>query len=615
MFQTFESTSDPSTGQPRLKAVRERIATMGLDGFIVPHSDEHQNEYLPPNAERLAWLTGFTGSAGTAIVLSDQAHVFVDGRYTLQVRSQADIEVFTPQDLIATPPHQWLADNVRPGMRIGIDPWLHTVSGIKRLEDACDEAGAELVRCGTNPVDAAWQDAPPPPVTPVAVHPIEHAGKLAASKLRDMAADIRKKGASATVLTDPASICWTFNIRGNDVAHTPLVLAWAIVPARGRPQLFIDPRKLGVPERANLTQLADLRDPADFDSALDALGTRADKPVLLDPSATNGAIASAIERTGAEIMHGRDPAVLPRARKNRAERRGAINAQRRDGAATVTFLAWLDDRLHDRDVTTLDEITIVRQLEATRIETGKRLGMPLRDVAFDTICGSGPNGAIVHYRVDETSNRMIQPDDLILIDSGSQYDDGTTDVTRVIPAGTPTDEHRRHFTLVLKGMIAISVAHFPEGTRGVDIDAFARAALWRSGLDYGHGTGHGIGAYLAVHEGPQSISRRGMTPLEPGMIISNEPGYYREGSHGIRIENLVMVEPAKVPKGGETPMLSFRTLTLCPIDQRLIERKLLTPEERRWLNRYHARVRRELTPLIDDKDVLSWLERATAPLR
>ncbi len=611
MFQTFEATSDPSTGKPRLAALRDRMATMQLDAFIVPHADAHQNEYLPENAERLGWLTGFTGSAGTAIILMDEAHVFVDGRYALQVRKQADTDMFTPQDLMATPPHQWLAENARKGARIGIDPWLHTVGEVARLQAACDSAGATLVRCASNPVDAAWQDAPLPPVTPVAVQQAAHAGRGARAKLRDMAADVRAKGASATVLTDPASVCWAFNIRGNDVAHTPLVLAWALVPARGRPQLFVDPRKLDADARAHLNALADLHEPADFEAALAELGAKAGKPVMLDPARANTAIAGIIEKAGGAIVHGQDPAVMPRARKNRAERRGAIDAQRRDGVAMVTFLAWLDAQ----DPASLDEIAIVRRLEDIRRQTGERLGMPLRDVSFDTICGSGPNGAIVHYRVDEASNRTIAPGDLILVDSGAQYEDGTTDITRTMATGTPTDAHRRHFTLVLKGMIAISMARFPAGTRGVDIDVLARRALWQAGLDYGHGTGHGVGAYLAVHEGPQSISRRGMAALEEGMIISNEPGYYVEGSHGIRIENLVIVEPARTPKDGDVPMHAFRTLTLCPIDRRLIAPKLLSGEERRWLNLYHARVRRELSPLIDDQAVLDWLNAATATIK
>ena len=611
MFQSFESRSDPSTGRPRLAALRERLAAMELDGFIVPHADAHQNEYLPPHAERLAWLTGFTGSAGVAVVLGDQAHLFVDGRYTLQARQQADMAVFTPQDLVGTPPERWLATNLRRGMRIGFDPWLHTIGAARRLKAACEDAGATLRPVMDNPVDAVWAGAPPPPVTPVRIRPPERAGKSASAKLRAMARTIRDKGAAATVLTDPASICWTFNIRGGDVVHTPLTLAWAIVPARGRPQLFIDPRKLDAAATAYLERLAGLDAPEAFTGALAELGRTAKKPVMLDAACAAAAIADAIEGAGGTVTAGADPAVLPRATKNRVERKGAVEAHRRDGAAMATFLAWLDAQ----DPGTLDEIAMVGKLERTRIETGERLGMPLREIAFDTICGAGPNGAIVHYRVDEASNRAVTPGELILIDSGGQYDDGTTDITRVIATGAPTGAQRRHFTLVLKGMIAISAARFPRGTRGVDLDVLARRALWAAGLDYGHGTGHGVGAYLGVHEGPQTLSRRGMATFEEGMIVSNEPGYYQEGSHGIRIENLVMVAPARVPEGGEIAVHAFTTLTLCPIDRRLIEPRLLDPTERRWLNRYHARVRRELAPLIEDAAVLAWLERATEPVR
>lgn len=611
MFQSFATPSDPSTGKPRLKAVRERMTAMKIDVFLVPHADEHQNEYLPPHAERLAWLTGFTGSAGLAAVLQDGAHIFVDGRYTLQVRSQVDLDQFTPESLVDTPPHAWLADNLKAGARVGIDPWLHTIAETRRLETACGTAGATLVRCAVNPVDAAWQDAPPPPVTPIRIHPPERAGRSARAKLRDLARTVRDKGASATVLTDPSSVCWAFNIRGSDVVHTPLTMAWAIIPARGRPQLFVDPRKHSGDVTAYLEDHADLAAPDAFEDALAELGRTAKKPVMLDAARANAAIAGAIEGAGGSIIAGTDPVALPRAIKNRVERKGAVDAQRRDGAAMVAFLAWLDAQ----DPASLDEIAIVTELERIRAKTADRLGMPMREISFDTICGAGPNGAIVHYRVDEKSNRAVTPGDLILIDSGAQYDDGTTDITRVVPTGTPTDAHRRHFTLVLKGMIAISLAHFPEGTRGVDLDVLARRALWAEGLDYGHGTGHGVGSYLGVHEGPHTISRRGMTALKAGMIVSNEPGYYAEGSHGIRIENLVMVEQAKVPDGGDIAVHGLKTLTLCPIDRRLIEPKLLERSERRWLNRYHARVRRELTPLIEDQAVIDWLAKATAPVR
>ncbi len=609
MFQQFSEKSDPSAGKARVAALRARMNEEGLDAFIVPHADEHQNEYLPERAERLAWLTGFTGSAGSAIILADAAYVFTDGRYTLQVRSQTDPTVFTPQDMMATPPHEWLADNVKSGMRIGFDPWLHTVDDAKRLAEACAGKQAELVAVDRNLVDAIRNDLPPPPLEPVAIHPFEFAGETPHDKIGRIADAVKDKNADTVILTDPASICWLFNIRGADVAHTPLALAFAILPAEGEPTLFIDKRKLPIKTEAYLTQLAGLRPPSEFDDGLRELG-KAGTTVMIDPALTARSIADELTGAGAHLVEGPDPVRLPRARKNAAEQQGARNAQRRDGAALAAFLAWLDAQQPG----TLDEIAVVTALEEFRRKTGERLSMPLAEISFDTICGAGPNGAVVHYRVTEKTNRKVDAGDLLLVDSGAQYHDGTTDITRVIPIGDPTDEYRRHFTLVLKGMIAISVARFPAGTRGVDIDVLARNALWQAGLDYAHGTGHGVGSFLSVHEGPQNISRRGMQALLPGMIVSNEPGYYKAGSHGIRIENLVLVRPADVPEGGEIAMHSFETLTLCPIDRRLIDVALLVDAELDWLNAYHARVREEVSPLVEDGNVLAWLEKMTAEL-
>lgn len=609
MFQQFTEKSDPSTGAARIAALRARMAEDGLDAFIVPHADEHQNEYLPERAERLAWLTGFTGSAGASIVLRDEAHVFTDGRYTLQLRAQTDPAVFTSQDLVATPPHRWLESNAKPGMRIGFDPWLHTVADAKALAAACGKADADLVPVERNLVDAIRNDIPPPPLEPVSTQPMEFAGETARDKLGRIADAVRDKHADALVLTDPASICWLFNIRGGDVAHTPLALAFAIVPVEGEPTLFIDKRKLPIRAEAYLTQLARLRPPSEFDDGLREAGSTGAR-VMIDPALTARKIADELVESGAVLLEAGDPVRLPRARKNTAEQAGARNAQRRDGAAMVAFLAWLDSKSPED----LDEIAVVTALEEFRRATGERLGMDLAEISFDTICGSGPNGAIVHYRVTNGTNRKLASGELLLVDSGAQYRDGTTDITRVVPLGEPTAEYRRHFTLVLKGMIAISVARFPAGTRGVDIDVLARNALWQAGLDYAHGTGHGVGAFLGVHEGPQTISRRGMQELLPGMIVSNEPGYYKPGSHGIRIENLVMVRPAETPEGGEIAMHSFETLTLCPIDRRLVDAALLTDAELDWLNAYHARVREEVSPLLADDGVRGWLERMTAEI-
>ena len=586
------------------------MAELNIDAFVVPHSDESQNEYLPERAERLAWLTGFTGSAGYAVILADAAFVYTDGRYKLQVKNQTVADVFETRDSMKTQGTYDINNWGKKAQRIGVDPWLHTMATASQLRKDADKQGAEIIFVDTNPIDAIWHDQPDPPKGKVSIHEQQYAGVSAKTKLNEIGKAVREKGADVTVVTDASSICWAFNIRGHDVVHTPLALAFAIVPAKGSVKLFIDPDKLDMKEHAYLNQLCDLQLPENCIASLDQLG-KSESKVLLDPSLVSGKLAIALEQAGAEIVKGADPCRLPRARKNKTERKGAIEAHKRDGAAMVSFLAWLDGQ----PASDLNEIEIATALEISRIKTGERLGVPLREISFDTISGAGPNGAIVHYRVNTQSNRQVNDGDLVLVDSGGQYDDGTTDITRVIPIGETTDEHRRHFTLVLKGMIAISMAKFPAGTRGVDLDILARKALWAEGLDYAHGTGHGVGSYLGVHEGPQNISRRSMTPFETGMIVSNEPGYYKEGSHGIRIENLVIVDPPRPIEGGEIEMHGFTTLTLCPIDRRLIDVSLLSTEEKRWINAYHSKVRNELSKLIDDEDTLHWLEKATRRIK
>jgi Xaa-Pro aminopeptidase len=610
VFQSFAVLSSPETGAPRVADLRSRFDALGVDAFIVPRADDFQGEYVPASAARLAWLTGFTGSAGAALVTRGQAFIFVDGRYTTQVRAQADMAVFEPLDLIEFPPTAWIRSHAKSGMRVGIDPWLHTSGEVERLERAAREAGASIAFLEANPIDTIWKDRPAEPRGPVAIQPWQRAGERSHEKLARLGKAIAETKAGAFVMTDPSSIAWTFNIRGSDVPHTPHPLARAIVKANGRPSLFIHPEKLTIETKAYLTQLADLCDPADFLASLDALAT--DMPrVLVDPALTPFAVAERLKTAGADLVKGEDPARLPRAVKNKAELDGAAMAHRVDGVAMVTFLAWLDDQKPG----TIDEITVAKHLEATRSATGEAHQMPLKDVSFETISGAGPNGAIIHYRVNEQTNRVLSDGELFLLDSGGQYVDGTTDITRTVAIGAPTTEMKRFFTLVLKGMIAISTARFPAGTRGVDIDAFARRALWMAGADYGHGTGHGVGAYLSVHEGPQSISRRGMQALLPGMILSNEPGYYREGAFGIRIENLIVVREPEDIAGGDRPMLGFDTLTLCPIDRRLVEPTLLGDGELDWLNAYHDRVRTELRPLISDEAVAGWLDAATRPIQ
>jgi Xaa-Pro aminopeptidase len=609
MFQNFSVLSSPETGKDRVARLRGKFDEHGIDAFIIPRADEFQGEYVPASAARLQWLTGFTGSAGACVVTRNEAFIFVDGRYTTQVRIQSDMDVFQPMDLVDNPPSEWINGNAPAGMRIGYDPWLHTTGEVARLEKAARSAGATLVAVSSNPLDAVWDDRPASPVGRVSIQSRDHAGKLAHDKIAEIDAAVSAKKADAFVMTDPSSVAWAFNIRGADVPHTPHPLARAIFQPGQRPQLFIEDAKLGIEEKAYLTQLSDLKAPEGFAAALGSLGRSAAK-VLVDPALTPKAIATAITEAGGRLVEDSDPARLPRAVKNTVEIAGSKRAHLVDGAAMVTFLAWLDRQQPG----SLDEITVAKTLEATRGRIGQSHQLPLKDVSFETISGAGPNGAIIHYRVNEQTNRKLEAGELFLLDSGGQYVSGTTDITRTVAIGTPTDEMRRFFTLVLKGMIAISVARFPENTKGSELDPLARIALWKAGADFGHGTGHGVGSYLSVHEGPQSISRRGTQALLPGMILSNEPGYYREGAFGIRIENLIYVHEPRAIEGGDKPMLGFETLTLCPIDRRLVEPTLLTEEEHAWLNAYHARVRHELTPMLESAEDRAWLDAATAPL-
>ncbi|WP_312797989.1 aminopeptidase P family protein [Tianweitania sp.] len=606
MFQSFESLTDPSQGRERVAKLRRLMEETGMDGFLVPRADEHQGEYVPPRAERLQWLTGFTGSAGIALILRDSALIFVDGRYTLQVRKQADPQTFTFESLVDSPPPVWIEQNLERGTRLGFDPWLHTVAGVRSLRQAVEQRGASLVAVD-NLVDLIWEDQPEPPLGRTAIQPEAFAGELAKNKLPRLGARVRDIGIDATVLTDPSSVAWAFNIRGSDVLHTPLALSFAILPAEGLPQLFIDERKLDIETKAYLTQLCDLRSPTDLESALAQLSKNA--VIGLDFGLAAEKLRLIVEDNGGRVVPLADPARLPRATKNAAELEGSRAAHRRDGAAIVNFLHWVEQQQGGK----VDEITTVEKLEGFRRTAGDEAQMPLRDISFDTISGSGPNGAIMHYRVTRKTNRVLEQNELYLVDSGAQYQDGTTDITRTTIIGTPTAEMIRHYTIVLKGLIAISLLRFPAGTRGCDIDAVARLNHWKAGLDFAHGTGHGVGSYLAVHEGPQRIAKTGTEKLLAGMILSNEPGYYKPGSYGIRLENLIVVEAAADVDGGDIPMHSFETLTLCPFERRLIDPSLLTPDEQSWLDTYHAWVQRELASLVSG-DAAKWLEEKTQPL-
>jgi len=605
-FQTFDDPPGGAVSRPRVAALRDEIARLGLDGFIVPRADRYQNEYVPPSDERLAWVSGFTGSAGLAIVLADRAALFVDGRYTLQARDQVDTDLFEIVHITETPPDAWIEKALREGQRLGYDPWLHMIEGAERLAKACAAAGAHLVPLEQNPVDAAWTvDRPPPPLGAVVLHAEKYAGEPAAHKLARIRVELGELKAAAIVVSDAHAACWTFNIRGSDVAHTPLALATAIVPREGRPSLYVDGRKLSNSVRHALAELAEVREPDAFAADLKALGA-AHATVRLDGASAPDAIGRLIGASGGKIRRGADPIALMKAVKNATEIDGARAAHLRDGAAMARFLAWLDREAPKGKLT---EIDAVEALEDFRRDTGL-----LKDVSFPTISGFGANGAIVHYRVTRKSNRRIAPNGLFLIDSGAQYEDGTTDITRTVAVGRPAPEMRDRFTRVLRGHIAIARAVFPEGASGAQLDSFARSHLWAAGLDFDHGTGHGVGSYLSVHEGPARISKLGTAALKAGMILSNEPGYYKTGAYGIRIENLVLTVAGPQVDGGEKPLLAFDTLTRAPIDRRLIAPAAMTADEIAWLNAYHARVHKELAPLLDAK-TRKWLARATAPLR
>jgi len=591
----------------RLAALREQLKAEKLDGFVVPLTDEHMSEYVGSYAQRLAWLTGFQGSAGSAVVLPEEAAIFVDGRYTLQVRSQVSADQWSYQSVPETSTTQWLEEHAPEGARIGYDPWLHTRDWVKKAKAALASRGAELVPVERNPIDEVWTDRPEASKAHLVVQPDQYAGKSGAEKRTEIGDWLAKHHADAAVLSALDSIAWAFNIRGADVTHTPVALAYALVHADGTADLFVASEKIGPDVRQHLGNGVRLHERAAFETALSELDG---KTVVVDPERAVAAIFEALENAGAKILPLRDPTILPKALKNPAEIGGQKAAQERDGAAISRFLRWVDEEAPKGEV---DELIASDHLEALRRESPE-----LRDLSFDSISGAGPNGAIVHYKSTEKTNRKLEPGTLYLIDSGGQYVDGTTDITRTVPIGEPTEEMRDRFTRVLKGHIAIATAVFPKGTRGSQLDSFARRPLWEAGLDYAHGTGHGVGSFLAVHEGPQRISPVGSSqsggdePLQAGMIISNEPGYYKTGEYGIRIENLVLVVPREI-EGAEKEMLGFETLTFAPIDRRLIDVQMLEPEELIWLNCYHAHVLAKIGPQLEGDD-LAWLQAACAPI-
>jgi Xaa-Pro aminopeptidase len=604
MRQTFDESTDRSFGPRHVPLIRAAMAAQGLDGFLVPHEDEHQNEYLPAANDRLAWATGFTGSAGAAVILASKAAVFVDGRYTLQVKDQVDGELFEVRDLVEGGVPAYLEDALTAGQTVGYDPRLHSPEALDRLRAAAAKVGAALKPVNDNPLDQAWgAERPAQPQAAVVPHPLEYSGEASSAKRTRVGADLAAAGADATVLTAPSSIAWLFNVRGGDVIRSPLPIGQAILSADGKARLFLDPAKVSADLPAWLGNEVSLESP---DALAGALADLKGQKVMVDPAQSSAWYFEALKTAGAEVIRAADPCALPRACKNAVEIEGSRRAHVRDGAALTRFLHWTAT---EAQTSLPDEVEVVKTLEAFREATGA-----LKDLSFDTIAGAASNGAIVHYRPTSRLNKRTESGSLLLVDSGAQYLDGTTDVTRTVAIGEPTAEMKNRFTLVLKGHLHLARVRFPAGTTGSALDALARAPLWAVGLDYDHGTGHGVGSYLGVHEGPQRIAKApNNVALRPGMIVSNEPGYYKTGGYGIRIETLQVVTEAEPIAGGERPMLGFETLTLAPIDRRLIDLSIMTPEEIAQLNAYHARVLEKVGPLVPG-EVRSWMEGACAPL-
>ncbi len=588
----------------RLANLRAELKRRGLDGFVVPRADEHQGEYVPRRSQRLGWLTGFSGSAGLAIVLADKAAIFIDGRYTLAVRAQVDTDAFVPHQIPEESPDAWIAENLPKGGKLGFDPWLQTVDGHDRLARAAARAGGSFVPVEQNPIDTVWTDRPAPPLAPVLPQPVEFAGETSEQRRHRIADIVASKGADVALLTAPDSIAWLLNVRGGDVPRTPFALGFALLHTDGHVDLYMDRRK--IPDRtvAWLGNAVTLAPPEELGAAIDMLG-KTNKRVLIETATAPYWAATRLQAAGVAVVRDADPVALPKACKNAVELEGIRVAHRRDGAAVSRFLGWLAASSKSG---ALREIEVSDRLQAMRQETGK-----LRDLSFDTISGAGPNGAIVHYHASKATERTLEPGSLYLVDSGGQYRDGTTDITRTVAIGTPSPEMKDRFTRVLKGHIALATARFPVGTTGSQLDALARYSLWQVGLDYDHGTGHGVGAYLSVHEGPHRISKvANNVGLQPGMIVSNEPGYYKTGAYGIRIENLVAVKEAKI-EGADRRYFEFETLTLAPIDLNAIDVGLLTEAEKMWLNGYHACVREVVAPQVDDT-TRAWLTEATRPI-
>lgn len=601
-IQTFDVVGGPQMGRDNLPLIRQELTKRGLDGLLIPHEDEYNNEYLPAHNERLMWATGFTGSAGAACVLKDRAVMFTDGRYTLQVRAQVDDDLFEYARL-EVGVAKWLRNNLKAGERVGYDPRLHSPKAIQTIRKAVEGAEAELIGLETNPIDNVWADRPAPLKGKVIIQPDELAGRNHAEKRKEIAEAIAHARADAAMITAPASIAWLLNLRGSDVRCTPLLLGNALIDKEAHVTLYTDPDKITEDIRAHLGNEVTVLDDSLLASDVKRLSGQT---VIVDPGTSSAWHSQTLQDAGVTVLAQQDPIALPKAKKSAAELRGTEIAHRRDAVPLIKFLHWLDTEAQSGE---FDEIDAAVQLETFRQQTGK-----LKDLSFESISGAGPNGAVVHYRVNTDTTLPLSQGTLFLIDSGAQYVDGTTDVTRTVPIGEPTPEMRERYTLVLQGHIALATVRFPAGTTGSNLDALARHPLWQAGLDYDHGTGHGVGVFLGVHEGPQRISKvPNSVALETGMIVSNEPGYYKEGEYGIRIENLQYVTEATAIAGGERPMHGFHTLTLAPLHRDLIETDMLSRAERQYVDDYHARVLNEIGPSLEGS-VLAWLEKACAPL-
>ncbi|MCB1518292.1 MAG: aminopeptidase P family protein [Hyphomicrobiaceae bacterium] len=596
VYQSFEEKTDPASVAPRIAALRELLKRENIDAFLVPRTDAHRGENVPESEERLAYITGFTGSAGIAVIAREKAALFVDGRYQLQAPAQTDTSIVQLMNIPEDKVSDWITDNLHPGAIVGYDPWLHTVSEIATL--ANEIGAAEKLRPIRNLIDEIWTDRPAPPMGPIEILGTNRAGKASRVKISDLERELAKHKADALVMSLPESICWLFNIRGRDVPHTPVAHSYAIVPAAERPRLYVDAGKLSAPIREALAADIDIKDPEEFIADVEAL-SQAGKVLWIDPSTAPVAVKHLIAENGGQLVENADPTHHAKTIKNEVEVAGMREAHHRHGVAMTRFLKWFDDAVAAGE--TLNEIGIVDALESFT-----RMDDTLVDIGFDAISGAGPDGAIIHYRVTEKSNRVLGKNEIMLVDCGGQYLSGTTDITRTMATGAHSAQEKDHFTRVLKGMIGISTLVFPKGTNGAQIDAIARKALWDVGLDYRHGTGHGVGAFLGVHESPPGIGPRYTMIIESGMILSNEPGYYLPGAYGIRIENLIHA----IPHPEFENFIAFETLTLAPIDTRLVDISLLTPAERDWLNAYHARVLSEIGPLVEE-DVRAWLEKAT----